>query len=266
MEAGPNSLIPAEPDARVIRVFAWYVRRMFRKRFNGVRLALGSAEVLRELEGVESPVIVLLSHASWWDPLIGLLLQHELMAGRSGCAPMDSAQLKRFGFFRKLGVFGIDPNSPESMAEMVSYVGRRFEQDRRPTLWITGQGRFADPREAVVLRPGAAAVAAKSTGVRVVSVCVEYVFWQDQRPECLVRACGVDGPMVGNTAGWQRAMQRAMEANAAALASLAVARDASAFEVLLGAGAGSKEGRIHPVYDWWLRKRGVGGKIEGTRR
>lgn len=49
-----------------------------------------------------------------------------------------------------------------------------------------------------------------------------------------------------------------MRENQAALASLSIARDAAAFETLVG----GNEGRVNPAYDLWQRIRGNGGGIK----
>jgi len=237
-------------------VFTWYAReKLVRKRFNRVQVAAGTRDALARLDRTDLPAVVLLSHSSWWDPLVALLLAAELAPSRSIAAPMDRRELERFGFFRKVGVFGVDPDDPSALEPMVAYVMQRFEREKRGTLWITPQGRFADARAPVRCRPGAAAVAARAVetfgGVEVVSAAIEYGFWEDQKPEIFLRFAPVSTEGVG-TASWHRAITRGMQANAAALAELVIARDAAAFEPLLAA----KPPRVHPLYDWYLRLTG----------
>jgi 1-acyl-sn-glycerol-3-phosphate acyltransferase len=262
--AGGVTFIPAAPSPRVARMFAWYTRRLFRQKFNGVRLMHGSADTLRGRDGVEAPVIVLMTHAGWWDPLSALLLHEALTPKRATTAPMDARMLEKFAFFRKLGVFGIDPDSPASLEAMVTYVQTRFRENPRTTLWVTAQGAFHDAREAIRVRPGAASIAAKcgatakGRGVCVLCCAVEYAFWNEQRPECLVRIEAVEPPANATTAGWLRVMQDGMERCASSLAAAVIAREPAAFEPLLGGSAA----RTHPVYDWWLRLRGKSASID----
>jgi 1-acyl-sn-glycerol-3-phosphate acyltransferase len=258
----PSAIIPGQFSARFAAGFGWYVRRMLRKSFHAVRLESGSGGVLGGLAGHIGPVVVPMSHASWWDPLIAVLLGRAFLPERSACGPMDREQLAKFGFFRRLGLFGIDPDSAESMAAMRGYVAERFATEKKPTLWLTPQGRFADVRAEIELRPGAAAIAAAAPECRVVAMAIEYGFWLDKRPEVFVRCAPVEPAKaaVVSTADWQRALVSTMRENAAALAQLVIARDPSAFEVLLGGG-----GRINPVYDAWLRLRGRSGSLQSAR-
>lgn len=224
---------------------------------------MGDERILERVCASSSPMVALLSHASWWDPLLALLIWRRFLADRDIMMPMDEAQLRRFGFFRRLGVFGIDPDDPKSFDGMRNHVIQRFARGDRVVLGLTPQGRFTDPREPMRLRPGAAAIAAalpETPGV--VAVSVEYVFWQDARPEVLIAVEEVDAPEGdGSTAAWQRSMSDAMIRSRDRLAESAIARRSEDFNIVIGAGA-----RINPLMDAWLRWRGQGGEIEARRR
>lgn len=259
-----HNLIPAAPNRRVQDVFIWYARRLARKKFCALRLERGSMDVLRTLQGEARPVLVAMNHTSWWDPIVGVLVGARFCRERSHLSPMDSVQLRRFGFFRKLGLFGIDPDSPASMEAMLTYVLERFKADPAPTLWITPQGEFTDVREPVRVRPGLAALAARleggGAGVRMISMAMEYAFWQDARPEVFVRVTEVRRPETPSTSGWQRTIADAMQSNADALAALVRAREPGAFTDLLG-GPEAGPARVHPVYDLYLRLTGRAGRL-----
>lgn len=274
---------------------------MLRREFHAVRMLRGDQEILAAIAEVPSPVIVLVNHPSWWDPLVALALAWKFMPQRTPCGPMDAAQLRRFGFFRRLGIFGVEledarchddqdddgagNGGPDggrahrrhgehggaaALAELLARVDERFSSDALPALWITPQGRFSDAREPIRIRPGAAAVAAAHPGCRVAVANIEYAFWQDRRPEVFV-ACRAIAPPSGassdgapgrvGTTAWHRAMRLAMQANADRLAEAVVARDPAAFDLLIGGGST----RIQPIYDLWLRLRGRGGEIIARR-
>lgn len=229
---------------------------MFPRRFHAVRLARENADLLAEAAAHPAPVIVAFNHPSWWDPMVAVLLARRFMPEREHLAPIDAAALRTFGFFRRLGVFGIDPDDPASLRAMAEHVGERFRRNPCTTLWITPQGRLTDPRVEVRIRPGAAALAAQHPGARVIAAAVEYVFWGHPKPEVLIRLepCEPDGGGAGRTAAWHRAMQGAMRRSAEALAELAIARDPRPFRLLVGRERGGDE--VNPLYDLWLRLRG----------
>jgi hypothetical protein len=258
----PNECVPGSYSPGFVRVFAWYTRRLMRSKFHAVRIAQGTSSVLASLNQEPAPVIVLMNHASWWDPLVALFVGSALCPARSACGPIDIEMLRKFGFFRKLGLFGIDPESPGSVRTMVDYVRERFQKDDRATLWITPQGRFADVRAPLEIRPGAAMIAARTQGVRVLSLAIEYPFWLDQKPEVCVRLAEIACAADSKTTDWQRAMAQGMRDNAHTLAELVIAREPSAFETL-GAVQGA---RTNPVYDWWLRVRGKTGELRDRTR
>lgn len=257
-----SALVPATPSPRVRAGFAWYGERLLRRSFAAVRLAHGSDDALRALAGLAGgPLLLAYSHASWWDPIVGAFLWRRHFADRPVFAPMDARELARFRFMRKLGLFGIDPDDPGSIDAMGAYLAAETKASPRAVVAITPQGRFTDPRDELVVRPGAAALAAHLGAAGAASVAIEYAFWNDRLPEVFVRVERIARPAAGSTASWQRAIVAAMRGNAESLAAAVRARDASAFQVAVGKGAGA-----HPVYDLWLRIRGKGRSIDTAHR
>lgn len=263
-------LIPASYSPTVTKYFAVWVRRMFKKSFHAVRLAPQHADTLHTLQHEPAPVMVLLSHTSWWDPLVSLVLHDHTNNSRVGMAPMDATQLVKFGFFKKLGIFGVRPDDPDSLHAMGEYVRTRFEREPGSTLWITPQGRFVDPRDPIELRPGAAAIAARTPGVRVLTLAIEYTFWTDQKPEVFLRfePC-VTPARSDSTPAWHRECLRAMAANNAALAELVRSRDPARFipawDTNRGVGDSGSGPATNWFYDLWIRLRGRSARVEDRR-
>ena len=259
-----GNLVPARPSGRFRRFFAGYAARMVRRRFHSSMVLVGDGDHFARLDSVEAPVIILMTHASWWDPLAGLVLWRRFIPSREMLVPMDASELERFGFFRRLGMFGIDPDDPKSLEAMKAYVLERFEASGdRETLGLTPQGRFTDPREPIRLRPGAAAIAAASpVRPEVIALAVEYPFWQDKQPEMLVSISPVIPPMgeEPTTGDWQRGMTAAMVDASTRLSAASMSRDPKAFEDLDP--DHESRSRINPIMDGWLRLRGRSGAIQ----
>ena len=263
--AGDGTLIPAAPSPRVRAVFAAMVASMVRRRFHAVRLARGSREALSGADSGARPAVVVMNHCSWWDPIILIVLSREFMPSRAPYGPIDRDELRRFAIFRKVGLFGVDPDDPRTLDAMRGYLAGVAARDPRFALFVTPQGRFADVRDEIVPRPGVAAVAAALAPDRAVSIAVEYGFWVDQKPEIFLRAETVSCAE-GGTLAWQRRFTEAMRANQAALAGLVRARDAAAFEPLSARFAPKTTG-TNPFYDLWLRVTGrAGGELGEARR
>lgn len=255
--------------------FARYARRMLAKDFHRVNLTPASRVASAAFNAHAGPAILVMNHASWWDPLVALVVGSELFPSRKAIAPMHSEQLKRFAFMRRLGMFGIDPDNPASLSAMSAYVASFFQSHpapARPTLILTPQGTFTDPREPIRVRPGAAAISAETPGVLVASLSIEYGFWQSRRPELFLRFETLAAPNGSraddageqgraSTTSWHRVITSGMQANADALATLVKARDPAPFESLFRTRGSS----INPAYDLWLRLRGKSGEIELRR-
>lgn len=262
MGDGDGLIVPDRWSPRFAAFFGWYAERMFRGRFHAVRVANGSAEVLRSIASHAGPALVALNHASWWDPMVAVLLWRRFFPGRSNLSPMEAAQLRRFGFMRRLGIFGIDPDNPASLRAMGDHVARRLRELAAPVVTLTPQGRFVDARLPIEPRPGAAALLAANEGMAAWSVAVEYGFWCDARAEVFIRAEPVLAPSDARVPGWHRSLREAMQSNQSALSQLVSSRDAGAFETLVG----TKVARVHPVYDAWLGASGRGRGIDLSSR
>jgi hypothetical protein len=251
------TIAPARPSQRFRRVFAWYTRRLVSKRFATVRFDPDSIRTLEQHNLHDGPVVLAMNHASWWDPLLGLLIAERYFADRASAAPMAIEQWNTFKFMRKLGIFGVDTNQPDAMQRMAEHVGALFDREPRSLLAITPQGEFADVRLPVRIRPGTSAIAAARPDAKLIALAIEYTFWTDQRPEVFVRARTVERPDSISTAAWHRAITRSMRANAASLAASVIARDASRFtEPFAQHGAG-----VNRIYDAVAKLRGRSTRI-----
>ena len=258
-----TEVVPGQYRETWRRLFASRLPAMFGKSFHAVRFARGSIAVLEQAARADAPIVLASNHQSWWDPLVGFLLHDRWFRGRPVLSPMDRTQLAKFAFFRKLGVFGVDPDDAAGLRPFVRYVEERFAADPRAVLMLTPQGEFVDPRRPVKVRPGIAMVMARAPHAVPLAASVEYVFWNDRRPEVLVLVSRVEAPAdPASVRAWESAFDDAMNRNASELARLSQSRDASAFDTLVG-GSGA---RTHPVYDLWLRLTGRNPSIEVAHR
>ncbi len=256
-------LTDGRPSAGFKRVFGWYARGLVRKRFAAVRAMPGTMDLLRAIGSHDGPAIVAMNHSSWWDPMIACVL-HPMTAGERGVfAPIDEAMLRKFRFFARCGLFGVDPDSTASLSRLADYSAREFAREPRSTLWITPQGRFADVRAPIVLRPGVGVVAHRALDPKVAVLAVEYGFWTEQRPEAFLCGRLVDPPTEASARGWHRAIEASLAGACGSLAEAVIARDPSRFDFVLGGGGAT----INPVYDAMLAARGQDATIDlGARR
>src|SRR5579875_3107473 len=129
-----------EISALTLRFFRRVVRRYFRHHFRSVL-----AQHADRLRGFTGPLIVYGNHSSWWDPMLIVLLGELLLPHRKHYAPMDARALAQYPILRKLGIFSVEMASPRGASRFL----RTSEAVLRSggVLWLTPQGRFADPRE-----------------------------------------------------------------------------------------------------------------------
>lgn len=235
-------------SAWLTRLFTRYVHRYLRRNFHAVRLARGGQP---EVPGDE-PLIVVLNHPSWWDPLLCLRLA-ELFPGREHYAPIEDRALARYRFFERLGFFGVEQGTAHG-ARTFLQTGATLLARPGATLWVTGQGQFTDPRlRPVRLRPGIGHLVRRLRGGVVLPLALEYPFWEERYPEALVRF-GTPIPIGRGedytVAEWMARIESGLSATQDALAEAALRRDPNAFEVLTGGATG-----VGGIYDLWRRLR-----------
>ena len=114
------------------------------------------------------------------------LLAKTLLPGRKHYAPMDASALKRYPILRKLGIFPVEMSSTRGAAQFLRTSKAILANGG--AVWITPQGRFADPRETpLTFKPGLGALAAHASEVTLLPLAIEYSFWDERLPETLLR-------------------------------------------------------------------------------
>ena len=220
-----------------VRLFRRHVKRCYLARdFHAVRLSRNG----RPGEVPDGPLIVVLNHPSWWDPLIALALT-ELLPDRAHYAPMDADALARYRIFERMGVFGIELNTMRGAREFLR-TSRSILARPRTALWITPQGRFADVRERPPgVQPGVAHLAHRLERAVILPLALEYPFWEERHPEALARfgpAIVVERGTDRTVEEWRTCIEAALARAQDALLSEARHRGPDAFETLVNGKAG----------------------------
>ena len=230
-----------------LRFFRRIVRGYFRRHFTAVRVSLSSAPLSLH----DDRLILYANHSSWWDPMVCVLLAQKLMPHRRHYAPMDAASLERFGILKKIGIFGVEMSSARGAANFIR--GGLAILASHGVLWITPQGRFADPRERPLrFKPGMGALAARVPGgCTLQPLAIEYVFWNERLPEALlhfgepVRVDGNDASGISERT--ESALLHAMQD----LRELALRRDPSLFHELSHGRSGT--GGFYSIFETFRR-------------
>ncbi len=255
------SLCERHPDSRVrahgtvvppispwlLRGFTWYCRRYLQRHFHSLRVDRAGMEPA--VAGW--PLLVFANHASWWDPLIGLVLKAELFATRRLYCPIDAESLNRYRILGRLGFFGVERDRFTGASRFLR-TAEAIMSDQSSLLIATPQGRFVDVRERPVrFEGGLAHLAARLKRAIFLPAAIEYVFWEERLPEILVRfgepvtISPAAAPEFG-AADWNDRLQQKLAATQDELAGRAQNRDPASFRTLLAGDAGQGG-----IYELW---------------
>lgn len=221
--------------------FTWYAGDYLRKRFHAVRLLKGHAPP----QQVDGPLLIYLNHPSWYDPLVGLFCARRFFNDRTHYAPIDAAALAKYRLLERVGFYGIDLASRRGAAKFLQ-TSAAIAQRADSTQWLTPQGRFSDVRERPPgFKPGLAHLAERLPQLTLLPLALEYVFWNESRPEVLL-AFGepVAAAVVLDAQEWEERLSALQDT----LAAAAMARSSQQFTTLLEGRSG-----VGGVYDLWRR-------------
>ncbi len=239
----------------LLRWFTWYCRRYIRRHFHSLRISRNGMPP----DTTGSPVVIYSNHASWWDPLVGLVIKGECYPERNLFAPIDASMLQRYRMFAKLGFFGVEQGTRKGAVQFMK-TSQTILRDPNHLLAITPQSRFADVRERPLrFQSGLGHLAARTERAVFLPMASELVFWEERLPEILVRfgePVEVGREHASFTAGyWTKLFEQKLEATQDALSLESRRRDPAVFEHLLRGGSGQGG-----IYDWW---RGLRARLRG---
>jgi 1-acyl-sn-glycerol-3-phosphate acyltransferase len=234
------------PSRRAIALFSIYLRWYLRRHFHSLRVANAG-----RIPPQAQPLILFANHASWWDPLIAMVLGQTMLPEREHYAPMDETALKHYSIFRPMGFFPVDHASARGAAQLLR-AGSQILSRPDSVFWITPESQFQDVRKRpIVFRPGLGALMSRTGRMTCVPIAIEYVYWNERLPEILVNVGEpleiADGTME-DARTWTNLLSYAMAATLDELAMLAMERDPEAFETILSGSSG-----IGGIYEIWKR-------------
>jgi len=167
---------------RIFRFFRHYNNWYLGRSFHALRILRSAGPP----DGDRPPSLFYLNHPGWWDPLVCVKLIDLFWPSTEHYAPIEREQLDQYAIFSYLGFFGVRPDSAASHRRFLRVAETILDRDWA-SLWLTPQGRFADPRERpLAFQSGLAHLAARASAGRICPVAVHYSFWENPRPEILV--------------------------------------------------------------------------------
>jgi 1-acyl-sn-glycerol-3-phosphate acyltransferase len=253
--AGPRTDLPRRWHW-LVWLFRRYSIRYVRRHFHAVRLSASGSPFPPV---TSEPLLVVLNHPSWWDPMIGVVLS-SLFRDRDHFAAIDAEAVRAYRFFAKLGFVGVETGSLRGAAAFLRAGEAALSRDGH-VFWVTAQGRFSDVRERpIALEAGVGHLAAQLSRGTVLPLALEYAFWNERTPEALVRAgepLRVEDHPGRTGKEWLAVIERGLTRTLDALSAEAMARDPAKFVTILDGRSG-----VGGPYDLWRRFRAL---VRGER-
>ncbi len=163
-------------DVFFFRYNTWALRKHFSK---------VHVSGLENVEGLDRslPIIFFGNHSCWWDGLLEYFLAKSVFRLELYLM-MEEKQMVRYKFFRWLGAFSVNRDSPKEAVTSMRYAASLFAKPNR-AVWIYPQGVMV-PNDTRPLDffPGVARIASFIGGtVQLVPFAHRYEFMMEQRPE-----------------------------------------------------------------------------------
>lgn len=252
-----TTAVQRQPTRELPRRWDWlfhgfqrYATRYVRRHFHAVRISKTS----HPLPPGDEPIIAVLNHPSWWDPMLAMSLV-PLFPGYKHFAAIDAVAVAKYRFFERIGFVGVDTNSLRGAVQFLR-AGEAILSHSNTIFWVTAQGRFTDVRERpLALRSGVGHLAARLERGWVLPITLEYTFWTERTPEALVRfgepldiSNHLASPGRKPGEAWTNAIEDALTQSLDVLNREAMTRDPERFTTHISGKSG-----VGGVYDLWRR-------------
>jgi chlorobactene lauroyltransferase len=164
-------------------LFSVYVTRILKRHFFSLRIA---GERLFLERDPSLPTVIIANHSNWWDGFVMLHFARKRWHVDSHLM-MDIEQMRKYPFFRRLGVFSVDRHAPRSAVESMHHAVDLLAGTAN-ILWIFPQGVLL-PNDLRPLRfaRGTARIIEKLGTVNLLSLALRYEYRNEQRPEIFAR-------------------------------------------------------------------------------
>jgi len=176
-------MIPAKKNKLFNLLFRIYHLRLLKNHFYRIRLT--GEENLKQVNN-NFPTIIYANHSNWWDGFTAYFLSSGLWK-KDDYLMMDSEQMKKYSFFKYIGVFSVDRNDSNEVLKTINYAVTLLKNTNR-YLWIFPQGGI-QPQDVRPVRffPGITKIAEKTGEVNLLPVAMRYEFLLEQRPEIFIK-------------------------------------------------------------------------------
>jgi len=176
-------MIKTQKNSLIGAIFSIYHKRLLGKHFYGTNIS--GEENLSKIN-VIIPTLLYANHSNWWDGFIAYQLSTKRWKA-DDYLMMDIEQMRKYSFFKYVGVFSVDRNDPKEAMESINYIVGLLKDTKR-FLWIFPQG-LMQPQDfrPIKFYSGITKIAEKLGKINLVPVAIRYEFLMEQRPEVFIK-------------------------------------------------------------------------------
>lgn len=161
-------------------VWAYYVSKTMKKRFNSIRVK--NVEALYNCNP-DYPTIFIAQHTNWFDGMLAWVMCDEMLKLKMNIMVED---LAKFPLLSQVGAFSISKKSPKTMVKVLNYCVD-FLTKKEAVLYIFPQGIIKPPGyRPLEFNSGVSYIALKTKRVNIVMVSPKYTYLRQGMPEILV--------------------------------------------------------------------------------
>ena len=164
-------------------LFSMYITYILKRNFSFIHVAGESLVFARD---TTLPTIIFANHSNWWDGFVMFECARRRWRIDSHLM-MDIEQMRKYSFFKWLGVFSVDRNSPKSAVESINHAVDLLIGTGN-ILWIFPQGvLLPNDVRPIHFYQGTARIVEKLGRVNILCLALRYEFRKEQRPEIFLR-------------------------------------------------------------------------------
>lgn len=183
-------MIPAKKNNIIGAFFSLYHKRLLKKHF--YRVHLRGEDSYGKLDPA-LPTILYTNHSNWWDGFIAYYLTSKHWKVNDFLM-MDIRQMKKYWFFKFIGVFSVNRSSPREALESIDYAASLLKNTGN-FMWMFPQGEMLpQDKRPLSFYSGITKIAEKLGKVNLLPVTISYEFLMEQRPEVFISLGKPDVP------------------------------------------------------------------------